>query len=209
MDLTILKWRKKTPLKAIANYFGVTTPIEVALVMNWRGLRGNWSVPTVQAKTFVWKKKVVLIINRLSQNKVTNTINPNQNCAQWGQIFQSIWLGSAYSLRKKRPKNNFQTQGVPTTGDCAYALWIQQHSVIKFFGTPCIYSPIDFSTCHPLETTWILTFKVPNPSTGHKCPAPLLYLIQVSVSWAEGSFDSSRACLSQWCSVILTSMCPL
>ena len=110
MDLTILKWRKKTPLKAIANYFGVTTPIEVALVMNWRGLRGNWSVPTVQAKTFVWKKKVVLIINRLSQNKVTNTINPNQNCAQWGQIFQSIWLGSAYSLRKKRPKNNFQTQ---------------------------------------------------------------------------------------------------
>ena len=123
--------------------------------------------------------------------------------------FNFDFWNPSLSLSKKRPKNNFQTQGVPTTGDCAYALWIQQHSVIKFFGTPCIYSPIDFSTCHPLETTWILTFNVPIPSTGHYSPAPLLYLIQVSVSWAEGSFDSSRACLSQWCSVILTSMCPL
>ena len=163
---------------------------------------------------------------RVSQKKVTtrkkslkklSAVGPNFLMGMtWERLIQLFQLNFNFdfwnpslSLSKKRPKNNFQTQGVPTTGDCAYALWIQQHSVIKFFGTPCIYSPIDFSTCHPLETTWILTFKVPNPSTGHKCPAPLLYLIQVSVSWAEGSFDSSRACLSQWCSVILTSMCPL
>ena len=50
----------------------------------------------------------------------------------WGRLI-------LLSLGKMRPKNTFQAQVVPTTGDGARAPWLQQHSIGTFFGTPCIY----------------------------------------------------------------------
>ena len=38
------------------------------------------------------------------------------------------------SLSKKRPKNTFQTQVVPTIGGFACAPWLQQHSISAFLG---------------------------------------------------------------------------
>ena len=45
----------------------------------------------------------------------------------WGR-----WI--LLSISKKRPKINFQTQGVLANGDWASALWLQQHSESVFFG---------------------------------------------------------------------------
>ena len=41
-----------------------------------------------------------------------------------------------FSLSKKRPRKNFQTQGVSATGDWACAPRLQQYSVSNFFETP-------------------------------------------------------------------------
>ena len=41
-----------------------------------------------------------------------------------------------YSLSKKRPKNTFQAQLVPTTGDGARAPLLKQHSISTFLGHP-------------------------------------------------------------------------
>ena len=72
----------------------------------------------------------------MSQNKVTNKRNLNQKWVLRGQIFPSKWLGNAWScsvLVRNDQKNNFQTQGVPATGDWACAPWLQQHFVSAFF----------------------------------------------------------------------------
>ena len=59
-----------------------------------------------------------------------------ENWVVWGQILPLICYRSAWSclvLVRNDQKKNFQTQGVPATGDWACAPWLQQHSVNTFF----------------------------------------------------------------------------
>ena len=59
-----------------------------------------------------------------------------ENWVVWGQILPLIWYRSAWSclvLVRNDQKKNFQTQGVPATGDRACAPWLRQHSVNTFF----------------------------------------------------------------------------
>ena len=67
--------------------------------------------------------RVSLLTNRRRKNK-------KQNWVLWSLILPWTWLGSAWSClvfktnSKKRPKNNFQTQGVPVSGDWTWAPWL-------------------------------------------------------------------------------------